>query len=288
MECVHWQRDPLSLRPYSFSQHPAFSQPAVAGIVRDTSGAVLPASPSRRRARRSSKSPERRHRRGRPIPDRRSGTGHLRRDVHAARSAGQARGHRVTGAGATTINADLRVGAVEETVTVTGATPIVDTQTSTTRQVVLSNAVLAVAPISRTYGNVLAMVPAVQSLTLDPNSTQSADRDRHELLLHVAGRAWRKRRHGAGGRHERRVGVRRRRRLELCLRFRERAGGPGHRRRRYGREWTAAGRRFNIIPKTGGNLFAGTAFGSTRPASGRKGATSTMSCAAPASPSSRS
>jgi hypothetical protein len=79
----------------------------------------------------------------------------------------------LTGAGVTTINADLRVGSLEETITVSGATPVVDTQTSTKRQVVLSNEVLAEVPASRTYGNVLAMVPGVQSLTLDVNSTQS-------------------------------------------------------------------------------------------------------------------
>ena len=60
------------------------------------------------------------------------------------------------------------------------------------------------------------------------------DRDRHEFLLHVARRP-RQRRHGADRRHERRVGVRRRRRFELRLRFRQRAGGPGDRRRRHGR-----------------------------------------------------
>ena len=82
-------------------------------------------------------------------------------------------GVELTGAGVTTINADLRVGSVEETITVTGATPVVDTQTSTKREVVLSNEVLAAVPASRTYGNILAMVPGVQSLTLDVNSTQS-------------------------------------------------------------------------------------------------------------------
>src|SRR4029078_9336742 len=46
----------------------------------------------------------------------------------------------VAGGGVTSINADMRVGAVSETITVTGETPAVDVQTSTRRQVVLSNA----------------------------------------------------------------------------------------------------------------------------------------------------
>src|SRR4029434_1056116 len=48
-----------------------------------------------------------------------------------------------TGAGVTPINAALRVGAVEETITVSGVTPIIDTQTSTKREVVLADEVLA-------------------------------------------------------------------------------------------------------------------------------------------------
>jgi hypothetical protein len=49
-------------------------------------------------------------------------------------------GVEVSGSGVITVNADMRVGALEETVTVTGASPIVDTQSvrarsfSTTRR----------------------------------------------------------------------------------------------------------------------------------------------------------
>ena len=43
------------------------------------------------------------------------------------------------------MNADLRVGALEETVTVTGETPIVDTQ-SVRRQTILSNDLIARFP----------------------------------------------------------------------------------------------------------------------------------------------
>src|SRR4051812_34934650 len=48
----------------------------------------------------------------------------------------------VSGSGVITINADMRVGAVEETITVTGETPIVDTQ-SARHQAVLSNDTIA-------------------------------------------------------------------------------------------------------------------------------------------------
>jgi Carboxypeptidase regulatory-like domain len=216
---------------------PAFSQPAVSGIVRDASGAVLPGvtveatSPALIEKSRTVVTDGSGQYR---IVDLEPGTYSLTFTVSGFATI-KRDGIELTGAGVTTINADLRVGAVEETVTVTGATPIVDTQTSTTRQVVLSNAVLAVAPISRTYGNVLAMVPAVQSLTLDPNSTQSLTGTATNFFFTSRGGRGNE---GTvhGGRHERRVGVRRRRRLELCLRFRERAGGPGYRRQRHGRD----------------------------------------------------
>ena len=54
-------------------------------------------------------------------------------------------GVEVTGAGVITINADLRVGDVQETITVTGETPIVDVQ-STRRQQVIDDETLNALP----------------------------------------------------------------------------------------------------------------------------------------------
>jgi len=65
-------------------------------------------------------------------------------------------GVEVSGVGVTTINAELRVGAISETITVTGETPVVDIQTSTKKQVVLSGGVVESLPASRGYGNVLS------------------------------------------------------------------------------------------------------------------------------------
>jgi len=109
---------------------PAFSQPALAGIVKDASGAVLPgvsveaASPALIEKSRA------------VVTD---GTGQyriidLKPGVYSVTFAlsGFATVKReeveVTGAGVTTINAEMRVGAVTETVTVTGETPVVDVQ----------------------------------------------------------------------------------------------------------------------------------------------------------------
>ena len=59
-----------------------------------------------------------------------------------------------------TVNADLRVGAVAETVTVTGESPVVDVQSSQTVRT-LSNDVMAAIPSSRLYSNVTVMMPGV-------------------------------------------------------------------------------------------------------------------------------
>ena len=56
------------------------------------------------------------------------------------------------------VNADLRVGQIEETVTVTGETPIVDTR-STTRQAVLSADVIDALPTSRNFVTLARIVP---------------------------------------------------------------------------------------------------------------------------------
>src|SRR5215831_4722209 len=63
-----------------------------------------------------------------------------------------------------TINAQLKVGALEETVTVSGASPLVDTQT-VTRQTVLPKALLDAVPSAKTLLSFYALTPALQSPT---------------------------------------------------------------------------------------------------------------------------
>src|SRR5262245_52245887 len=62
-----------------------------------------------------------------------------------------------------TINADMRVGGLQETITVTGETPVVDVQNSTRVQRILDDSVVAALPASRGYGNLLAVVSGIQS-----------------------------------------------------------------------------------------------------------------------------
>jgi hypothetical protein len=56
----------------------------------------------------------------------------------------------VSGVGVITINAEMRVGGLQETITVTGETPIVDVQ-SARRGATLTNDVIAALPATRGY-----------------------------------------------------------------------------------------------------------------------------------------
>src|SRR5258705_3698424 len=65
-----------------------------------------------------------------------------------------------------TVNAELRVGAVEETVTVTGTSPVVDVQSSN-RERVLTAEVSNSAPVNRYPSFLAAMIPGVSNSTVD-------------------------------------------------------------------------------------------------------------------------
>ena len=58
------------------------------------------------------------------------------------------------------INADMRIGALQETITVTGESPLVDTQ-STRRETVITQDVIATLPVTRSYGTLLAAIPGI-------------------------------------------------------------------------------------------------------------------------------
>jgi hypothetical protein len=70
-------------------------------------------------------------------------------------------GIEVTGSGVIPINVQLRVGNVSETITVSGETPVVDTQ-SARHQSVLSTDIINTLPATRTYGALLSSIPGLQ------------------------------------------------------------------------------------------------------------------------------
>jgi hypothetical protein len=67
---------------------------------------------------------------------------------------------------AAAVNAELRIGALEETITVTGGAPVVDVTTTRLRQT-MDKVVVDAIPTARQYFNLAALVPATTSGTRD-------------------------------------------------------------------------------------------------------------------------
>ena len=67
-------------------------------------------------------------------------------------------GIELTGAFVATVNGEMRVGTLEETVTVTGETPIVDVQ-SVRLQTVMNNDMISALPTSRAYNSLMTLMP---------------------------------------------------------------------------------------------------------------------------------
>jgi hypothetical protein len=136
------------------------SSGAIAGVVRDTTGAVLPgvtveaASPALIEKVRSAVTDDRGNYK---IVDLRPGTYKVTFTLTGF-STFQREGIELTAGFTATANADMRVGSLEETVTVTGASPVVDVQNVRTQNV-LSRAVLDSLPNNKT-------IPAFAALTL--------------------------------------------------------------------------------------------------------------------------
>ncbi len=164
-------------------------------------------------------------------------------------------GVEVSGSGVLTINSEMRVGGIQETITVTGESPIIDTQTSTRRQIVLSDEVIQSIPASRGYGNLLATVPGIQATGLDVGSGVSTNfftargGRGNEGTIQIDGMNVGSAFNG-GGVAGFGYPIGESSEIQVTI-----AGGLG--------EVDRGGPQFNLIPKTGGNTFSGTAFLST-------------------------
>jgi Carboxypeptidase regulatory-like domain/TonB-dependent Receptor Plug Domain len=73
-----------------------------------------------------------------------------------------------------TINADLRVGSLEESITVTGDAPVVDVQ-STQRTQVLNRELLDALPSARNYSGLAALMPGVRMSNTDVGGNQQME-----------------------------------------------------------------------------------------------------------------
>ena len=143
-----------------------FAQASITGVVKDTSGAVLPgvtveaASPAlleKVRVATTDGNGQYRITELRPggytVTFTLPGFNTVRRD-----------GITLTGSFTSTVDIELRVGALEETITVTGEAPIVDVQ-STTRQRVMNQEAISTLPTGRNMFNLGVLVPGVSIST---------------------------------------------------------------------------------------------------------------------------
>ena len=140
----------------------AFAQATITGVVKDASGAVLPGVTI------ETSSPVLIEKTRTAVTD---GTGQYRieglrpgtYDVVFTLPGFQTvkrEGIELSGTFVATVNADLRVGALEETITVTGETPIVDVQ-SVRRQTTLSNDLLTTVPNARSWAAIAVLFQGI-------------------------------------------------------------------------------------------------------------------------------
>jgi hypothetical protein len=140
----------------------AYAQASIAGVVRDSSGAVLPgvtveaASPALIEKVRSVVTDGSGQYK---VVDLRPGTYSVTFTL-AGFNTFRRDGIELAGSFTATVNADLRVGSLQETITVTGDTPIVDVQ-SVTQQRVLDKEVLDAIPAGRNQHNFANLIPGM-------------------------------------------------------------------------------------------------------------------------------
>jgi len=140
----------------------AYAQASITGVVRDSSGAVLPgvtveaASPALIEKVRSVVSDSGGVYR---IVDLRPGTYAISFTL-AGFNVVKQDGIQLTGTFVATVNAEMKVGAIQETVTVSGASPIVDIQ-GTTQQRVFDQQVIEAIPAGRSHVNMAVLIPGL-------------------------------------------------------------------------------------------------------------------------------
>jgi hypothetical protein len=150
-----------------------------------------------------------------------------------------------------TIGAEMRVGSVAESVTVTGESPVVDIQTAR-QQTVIDGDVVRALPASRSYGNYIAALPAIQATgfgggaaTINNFFSARGGRNTEGLIqldgLNVGAPG------NGGGVSGYFCDMSNASEVQVAI-----SGGLG--------EADRGGPAFNIIPKTGGNSFSGTGF----------------------------
>jgi hypothetical protein len=153
----------------------AYAQASITGVVKDSSGGVLPgvtveaSSPALIEKVRDAVTDESGVYR---IVDLRPGTYAVEFALPGFTTV-KREGVELTGSFAASINAELRVGALAETITVTGESPVVDIQ-NTVRETTISKDIIAAIPATRAYGSLLNATPGI---TVDTTAGDDADDD---------------------------------------------------------------------------------------------------------------
>jgi hypothetical protein len=146
----------------------ALAQAAIAGVVKDKTGAVLPgvtveaASPALIEKVRTAVTDATGQYK---IVDLRPGTYSVTFNLTGF-STIKREGIELSGSFTATVNADLQVGSVAETITVTGEAPVVDAQ-GTTRQEVMSAEVLDTIPAGRNQRMYATLIPGMSGTGVD-------------------------------------------------------------------------------------------------------------------------
>jgi hypothetical protein len=159
----------------------------------------------------------------------------------------------LSGSGAVTVDVELRLGSLEETVTVTGESPVVDVQT-TRRETVLSNDVIQSLPVTRSYTGIMSNIASLM-----PTGGVGAETNPGQINRFTA--------HG-GRQNEGRISIN-------GLLVTEPGSGAGVSSLAYDvtnvdevqvlvsgglGEAETGGPIMNLVPRSGGNSFSGSAF----------------------------
>ena len=237
----------------------AFAQASITGVVRDPSGAVLPgvsveaASPALiEKTRTVVTGADGQYR----IVDLRPGAYTVTFTLSGF-STVKREALELSGSLTATVDAEMRIGRVEETVTVTGSTPLVDVQ-STQRQWVLDKEIIDTLPTGRTAVNVAVLIPGMTLSTTFSGEGQDVGGNTGEVQQTLSI-------HGSRGGDMRRMvdGLSMQSQGTSVSAFAANSGmiqevtvdtSAGS------AEQSAGGVRMNIIPREGGNTFSGSLF----------------------------